>query len=412
MLNLVSAANGPCEVHLREHGNDFGPRSEAAKREVLRVCCQREVSYAIVHSKRHVFHPEETALAEMVDGRPALVLVDKNIWQLFGRQLSAYTALHLKCLGKVTVHGSERRKDWGQVQRICSHALRLGLPRDGVMVAFGGGVTLDLSGMAASLYRRGVAYVRVPTTLVGIVDTAVGIKHGFNFKSRKNILGTFYPPIGVINDVSFLATLTERELSCGLAEIIKMGVVRDATLLTLLEQNAEALLQSRFQSPVALAMQVLLRAERVMIEELQPNLFEKCQARLPDFGHTFSQGLERASGYEMRHGHAVALDMLLSTGIAVRHGLCSKKIFERMACLYRASGLPLTSSVMTPELLLASARDARLHRSGDLNLVVPIDFGRATYLQEVGRDDLEYSLAMMEQSADEQSVSRCARVGV
>ncbi len=388
------------------------PWSEVAKREVLRVCCQREISYAIFHPKLPVFHPEELALAEVVDGRSVLLIVDKNVWRLFRREISAYAARHLRGLGKLTVHGTERRKDWRQVQRICHQALRLGLPRDGVIVAVGGGVTLDLAGMAASLFRRGVAYVRVPTTLVGIVDTAIGIKQGFNFKSRKNILGTFYPPTSVINDSNFLATLSDTELSCGLAEIIKMGVVCDATLFTLLEHNAELLLRNRFQSPAALAMQVLLRAEQAMIQELQCNLYEKCQARLADFGHTFSPGLERASQYELRHGQAVALDMLLCTGISIRRGLCSESMFERLIHLYRSIDLPLTSSLMTPELLLGSARDARLHRSGDLNLVVPTDFGQATYLQEVTRDDLEYSLAIMEQFADEQSLSRSAGVGI
>jgi len=388
------------------------PPREGADGAVLRISCRREISYSIVHPARAVLDPAAASLSGMVEGRPVLLVVDRNVNRLFGNHLSAYIRQHLDCVGKVIVEGSEQRKSWHQVQRICSHAVRRGLPRDGVIVAFGGGVTLDLAGMAASLFRRGVAYLRVPTTLVGMVDTGIGIKQGFNFRSRKNILGTFYPPIGVINDIRFLATLTQAELSCGVAEIIKMGMVRDGALLALLEENAERLLRSRFQSSSGLAMRVLLRAERVMMEELEPNLFEQCQARLADFGHTFSQGLERASGYEMRHGHAVALDMLLSTGIAVRRGLCSATLFDRMVHLYRASGLPLTSPIMQPETLLGSAHDARLHRSGDLNLVVPVEFGRATYLQDLTREDLEYSLAMMEQAADEQWLSRTASAGI
>jgi len=373
---------------------------DAEKRKVLRVSGHREISYAILHPARPVLDLEELALAEVVADRPVLIVSDKNVWRLFRKQICAYARRHLKCLAEVTIEGAERRKDWLQVKKICSGALRVGLPRDGVIVAFGGGVTLDLSGMAASLYRRGVAYVRVPTTLVGIVDTAVGIKHGFNFRARKNLLGAFYPPDGVINDINFLRTLTPAELACGVAEIIKMGIVSDGVLIELLEEHGEILMRSKFQSPHGQALDVLLRAERVMIEELQPNLFEKRQARLADFGHTFSPRLERASEYRLRHGEAVALDMMLSTAIAVRRKLCAEGLFTRLVRLYRAVGLPLSSPYLQPELLLGSLHETRLHRSGDLNLVVPRDFGRADFLQEVTQEDLDDALAMLEDTGE------------
>ena len=388
------------------------PWSEPVKREALRVRCLREIDYSIVHPSRPVLDLVEPALRDAVAGRPVLIVCDKNVWRSFGEQIAAYAERHLQCLGKITVHGSEQRKEWSQIRNICSAGLRAGLPRNGVIIAFGGGVTLDLAGMAASLYRRGISYIRVPTTLVGIVDTAIGIKQGFNFKSRKNLLGTFYPPDCVINDASLLRTLAAAEISCGLAEIIKIAVVRDPVLVDLLVENVEVLLASKFQSPANLAMQILLRAEQAMLEELQPNLFETCKARLADFGHTFSPGLERASKYELRHGEAVALDMLLSTALAVRRGLCPESLFDRLARLHRASALPLSSPLMTLELLLCCAQEARLHRSGDLNLVVPTDFGRATYLQEITREDLEYGLAMTKEAAHEPTLCRRASAGL
>ena len=388
------------------------PIDDPTKRRVLRVSCQREFSYTILHPARPVLDPEELALSEAVAGRPVLLVADKNVWRLFGKQICEYAGRHFNCLATVTVHGTERRKDWTQIRKVCSEALRVGLPRDGVIVAFGGGVTLDLAGMAASLYRRGVAYVRVPTTLVGIIDTAVGIKQGFNFESRKNMLGAFYPPEGVINDINFLRTLSSAELACGVAEIIKMGMVREGSLITLLEDHGATLIRNNFQAPTGLAMEVLLRAERVMIEELRPNLFEKCQARLADFGHTFSPALERASGYGLRHGEAVALDMVLSTAIAVRRGLCAESLFNRLVDLCRKMGLPLESPLLRPELLLCSVHETRLHRSGDLNLVVPVELGRADFLQEVTLDDLDHALAMIEETSYEQPLCRQASAGL
>ena len=386
--------------------------SESAGAATLTISCPRNISYSVVHPVRPVLDLENDALAGMVAGRPVLLVVDNTVQKLFGRRIKAYADQHLNCLGEVVVDGAEQRKAWDQVQKICSKAVRTGLPRNGVIVAFGGGVTLDLSGTAASLFRRGVPYLRIPTTLVGMVDTAVGIKQGFNFMSKKNVLGSFYPPLGVINDATFLASLPQAELSFGVAEIIKMAVVRDRDLIELLERNAALLLRNRFQSPPEKARRILLRAEQLMMQELQPNLFEACHARLADFGHTFSPGLERVSGYTMRHGYAVALDMLISTGVAVRRGFCKEGVFERMVRLYRAVGLPLQSSLITIEVLLGSARDACLHRSGTLNLVVPLDFGRATYLQDLEPEDLKYSLAMMEQAVDETARYHNASAGL
>lgn len=385
---------------------------ESAGAATLTMCSHRDITYAVVHPVRPALDLEEDSLARMVDGRPVLLVVDNNVQRLFGQRIKEYGDQNLKCFGRVIVAGTEQRKTWTQVREICSNAVRIGLPRDGVIVALGGGVTLDLAGTAASLFRRGVPYLRMPTTLVGMVDTAVGIKQGFNFMSKKNVLGSFYPPLGVINDPTFLASLPHTELSCGIAEIIKMAVVRDRNLIELLESNAAVLLQNRFQSPADLTRQVLLRAEQLMMQELQPNLFEACQARLADFGHTFSPSLELASGYALPHGHAVALDMLISTGIAIARGLCKEEVFGRMVRLYKIVGLPLRSSLITMDVLLSGARDACLHRSGKLNLVVPLGFGYAAYLQDLKREDLEYSLATMEQAADETGSSDTPSVSV
>ena len=374
--------------------------SESAGAPALTMTCRRDIAYSVLHPARPVLNLQEQCLARIVAGRPVLLVVDDKVQRLFGRSIRAYADRHLNCAGTVFVAGRERNKTWSQVQKICSHAVTAGLPRHGVIAAFGGGVAMDLAGTAASLFRRGVAYVRLPTTLVGMVDTAVGIKQGFNFAAKKNILGSFYPPLGAINDPTFLARLPQIELSCGMAEIIKMAVVRDVQFVELLEDHAAALMRSRFQSPPDLAQRVLLRAEQLMMQELQSNLYETCQARLADFGHTFSPTLERISRYTLRHGHAVAIDMLVSAGIAIARGLCEQGVLERMVHLYEQVGLPLKSSLVTVEALFEGARDSCLHRSGKLNLVVPLDFGKAVYVQDLKRKDLEFSLAMMERTPD------------
>jgi 3-dehydroquinate synthase len=286
--------------------------------------------------------------------------------------------------------GSEREKNREQVERILKEAIRVNLRRDGIIMAVGGGVTLDVAGFAASIFRRGIHYLRVPTSLIGLVDVGVGIKQGINAAGKKNSIGTYYPPLASINDITFLSTLPRRHLACGLAEIIKIAIVRDEGLFSLLERHALELLDCRFQGHAA-AREVMLRAEQLMMQELQPNLFEQTTRRLVDFGHTFSPLIESATGYSMRHGEAVAIDMLLSTRIAVLRGLCPENVQDRIAWLLRIVGLPPAAPACGPELLLEAIENARAHR-GCLNLVVPRGIGDADFLQDVSRRELEEAL--------------------
>src|SRR5204863_2306235 len=133
-------------------------------------------------------------------------------------------------VGYLSTDGSDTAQNWGAVQRICDAAIEAQLPRNGIMLGVGGGVTLDITGFAASIFRRGVDYVRLPTSLIGLTDVAVGIKHAINIGAKKSIVGAFYPAMLNINDFTFLATLPQRHISSGIAEIIKMAVVRDAQL--------------------------------------------------------------------------------------------------------------------------------------------------------------------------------------
>jgi 3-dehydroquinate synthase len=259
----------------------------------------------------------------------------------------------------------------------------------------GGGVVLDVSGFAASIFRRGVGYLRIPTTLVGQIDVSVGVKQGVNSGRFKNVLGTFYPPLASINDTCFLKTLSATHIAAGFAEIIKMAVIADSALLSLVELHGAELLESRFQSPRPAAEAIMRRAETSMLRELEGNLFETNLQRLVDFGHTFSAAIESDSRYLIPHGHAVALDMLMSTGIAVGRGLCPPAVLDRLIRLYRIVQLPITQSICSADRLHDSLDDIRAHRGGALNLVVPRNVGQPMFLQEVSIDELQGALQVL-----------------
>jgi 3-dehydroquinate synthase len=358
-------------------------------RPAFSLVSERRISYDVKHVARHIFDPDDTTLAAMLDDRPTLAVVDRTVDGHYGHALSAYAARHISLVGAVAVDATETAKSWTLVEQICDAAVRYGLGRDGVIMAVGGGITLDVAGMAASIFRRGVRYVRVPTTLVGMIDAGVGIKQGVNFASRKNILGSFYPPLGCVYDPTFLRTLSRRHLACGVAEMIKIALVCDRRLFEILESHIVDFLESQFQEPEAAADESILRAQLAMMQQLQPNLFEHDLQRWVDFGHTFSPTLELASHHELAHGEAVALDMLLATAIGVQRQVCDISVLHRMVSVYRVARLPVYSELCSSAVLATSLREARLHRGGDLNLVVPTVVGAGAFLQDIEPCDID-----------------------
>jgi 3-dehydroquinate synthase len=387
-------------------------RSDDAGHAVLTLTTSSRVSYQVIHSPTYVFHPTDDTLAHCADSKQVLFAIDSRVDALYGNDLRTYANRRLHSADCISIDPTDQSKCWGQVERICGEAVRVSLPRDGIIVAVGGGVTLDIAGVAAALYRRGVGYLRIPTTLVGLIDVCVGVKHGINFLGRKNLLGTYYPPLAGINDISFLHTLARREIACGLAEMIKIAIMRDALLFEKIERCGSELLDSHFQIPAGINTEILVHAEHLMMADLQSNLFEKDYRRFPDFGHTFGPMLEMATRFQCPHGEAVAIDIMLSTIMAVQRGLCSREDLRRIASLYAALGLPHTHPALSLSVCERALRAARLQRGGSLNLVVPTGIGAGCFLQQLDTSDLESALAAARELGQIQRYSSHASAGV
>ena len=358
-----------------------------------------DTNRAIHYTVRNVrygaaFDASSPVVAELVRGRQVLLVMDDSVSRLYGSQIVGYLSQHTRFLGFTIISGAEADKTLGALEDVCRALAVQGLDRNGVVVAVGGGVVLDIAGAAASLYRRGVRYLRVPTTIVGAVDVAVGIKQAVNFEKGKNLLGAFYPPIAAVVDRAFFQSLSERAIACGIAEIIKMGLIRDRSLFVLLETHGKELLQSKFATPERIAVDIVVLAQAAMMDELEPNLFEEDLRRSVDFGHTFSPAMETASNYTLPHGEAVAIDMRISTAIAVMRRLCPLETLDRLCLLYRDTDLPLHHHTCTVETLNKGLEDARKHRAGNLNLVVPTSVGSGTFIQDVGLDELQIAATL------------------
>lgn len=250
--------------------------------------------------------------------------------------------------------------------------------------------------LAASLYRRSTPYVRVPTTLIGMIDAGIGAKTGVNIHGHKNRLGTYHPSTATLIDPAFLNTLDARHIANGLAEILKIALVKDARLLVLLERHGERLIEERFQADCSVdqgtvAAEVLRRAIHGMLAELQPNLWEEQLQRLVDYGHTFSPAIEMAALPHLLHGEAVCVDMALTTVLARRRGLLSARDEIRILATMRRLSLPLWNHLVTGDLLERALKDTIQHRDGEQRMPLPVGIGAACFVNDVTPGELRHA---------------------
>lgn len=334
-----------------------------------------------------LLNPHQPYLADLLANRRALLVTTPTVARLYGAQLRALIDSQALDLSVLELTCTERDKNLDLVSRVCVRALELDIDRRGVLIGWGGGVCTDLVTVAASWIRRGIAHIRIPTTLVGQIDAGIGIKGGVNFYGKKSFLGCFHPPETVLIDPLFLRSLPIDSLRCGLAEILKIALVRDAALFDLVEAHASSFLASGFTKPRAAARTVLWRAADGMLQELAANAYEnQSYQRLVDFGHTLSPLLEAVTQFTLPHGQAVAIDMALSAVLSSELGWMRPAVRERILSVIVAAGLPIFSAHLTPALCRKALREASRHRGGAPNLVLPVAVGNATFLERA--DDL------------------------
>lgn len=312
-----------------------------------------------------------------------LVFVDSTVAHLHGRRIQRYFEHHLREYRLVPITTHESLKSMHLVELVINQIVDFGVARRyEPIIVIGGGVLMDIVGFAASLYRRGLPYIRVPTTLLGIVDAGIGVKTGVNFKEHKNRTGSYYAPAVVFLDRSFLQTLDQRHIRNGVAEILKMAIVKNLRLFELLEEHGSELIEEKF-SRSEVALEVIRLSIQAMLEELEPNLWEKNLERLVDFGHTFSPAIEMRGVMNLLHGEAVAIDMCLSAVIAEARGLLNSTQADRILRLTEDVGLPLTNSVCDTQCFERALDDTKQHRDGRQRIPLPMGIGRATFFDDL-----------------------------
>ncbi len=278
----------------------------------------------------------------------------------------------------------ESQKSMANVERVFAALAEARVTRDGTVVALGGGVIGDLAGFAAACWMRGIRFVQVPTTLLAMVDSAVGGKTGVNLPQGKNLVGAFHQPALVLADLATLDTLPDRELRAGCAEIIKYGAIGDAGFFAWLEANAARLLERDAAALAhAVATSVAQKARVVASDERESGV-----RALLNFGHTFGHALEQVAGFgTLLHGEAVAVGMLQAARMSAALGLADAADAERLATLLQRFGLPVAPPPgIDPESVLAAMTLDKKASRGALRFVLWQGIGRAMQVDDAPRD--------------------------
>ncbi len=327
-------------------------------------------------------------IAPYIRGRQVLVVSNERVAPLYMATLLA--ALQGFQVDQVVLPDGEQHKTLAVWNRILDRLLEARHNRTTTLLALGGGVVGDMTGFAAACYQRGVDFIQVPTTLLSQVDSSVGGKTGVNHPLGKNMIGAFYQPRLVLADTEVLNTLPERELSAGLAEVIKYGLIYDATFLAWLEAHMDAL---RACDPQALAYAIYrsceIKAEVVAADEREAGI----RAWL-NLGHTFGHAIETEMGYgNWLHGEAVAVGTLMAADLSMRLGWLDAQDVQRVRRLLKATGLPVVPPAGMPaeRYLELMAVDKKV-LDGAIRLVLLRKLGEATVTSEFPRELLLQTL--------------------
>lgn len=343
---------------------------------------------------------QDRQLQPTVLGNKILIVSNPQIWRLYGQTLSegllraGFSVQH--CL----LPAGERYKTLKSIQKIYDSALAQRLERSSTLVALGGGVIGDMTGFAAATWLRGIHFVQVPTSLLAMVDAAIGGKTGVNHPLGKNLIGAFYQPRLVLIDPDTLQTLPGREFRAGMAEVIKYGVIWDQTLFQHLEA-CDRLDQLRYLPPTLLH-QILSRSCQTKVDVVTQDEKEAGLRAILNYGHTIGHAIESLTHYrQFNHGEAVALGMIAAGQIALELQLWPAAEFKRQLGLIQKAGLP---TQLPPDLDLAAIANLlqtdKKVKAGRVRFILPTQIGAVTLTDQVSDSIILKALELMQPKAE------------
>ena len=328
-------------------------------------------------------------------GKKVLVVSNPTIFKHYGERAIASLNQAGFEVTTCTLPVGERYKTLNSIQKIYNAALENRLERSSIMVALGGGVIGDMTGFAAATWLRGINFVQVPTTLLAMVDAAIGGKTGVNHPQGKNLIGAFHQPRLVLIDPQVLKTLPVREFRAGMAEVIKYGVIWDAELFAQMEQ-CDRLEQLRYLDE-GLLQEILTRSAQAKADVVSKDEKEAGLRAILNYGHTIGHAVESLTGYRLvNHGEAVAIGMIAAGQVAADLQFWSQDANQRQLALIKKAGLPtqLPAEVDIEAILNALQTDKKV-KEGRVRFVLPTQIGVATVTDEVTPEQMRQVLKQM-----------------
>ncbi len=347
-----------------------------------------------VHFTCEVFRPDNSLLAQLIraDGEPGpkkiLAVVDAGLIRHHARllpELSAYAECYPEVLSlqaPLVVPGGEKAKnDPTLPERIHAMLHARGLCRHSYVLAIGGGAVLDLAGFAAANAHRGIRLIRVPTTVLAQNDSGVGVKNGINAFGKKNFLGTFAPPYAVLNDYTWLTTLDDRDWRCGIAEAVKVSLIKDASFFAFITAHTQALAARDMNA----MRKLIYRCAKLHLAHIAGggDPFEMGSSRPLDFGHWAAHKLEQLTNYRLRHGEAVAIGIALDSVYSCLTGLLPRSQMEQVLTVLECIGFTLYApelekSAGQPWRIFHGLEEFKQHLGGQLTITLLRSIGEGT----------------------------------
>lgn len=342
-------------------------------------------SYPIVITESFSFLPDYLKRLDL--GNCACVVTNSKIKSIFGNTIASFLNKSAIETHFLLVKDSETSKSFETAFLLIEKILKIDKKKKVFVAALGGGVVGDLAGFVAAVYKRGVPFVQIPTTLLAQVDSSIGGKVAVDVKEAKNIIGAFYQPKLVYINTAALKTLPQMEIQSGLAEVIKYGMIKDKLLFELLENNMEALLKKE----AAILEEVIFRCVRIKAEIVEEDENEKKGKRtILNFGHTFGHSIETASAYAKKfsHGQAVAVGMLMACDLASSLGICLLNLGERLENVIKRAGLPVSAKGLKLKDILSAMQHDKKFIHGKNRFVLPVRIGKVAVVEDVNEEKI------------------------